>query len=105
MIRAGAVFGGKSVQKQQKEEKAACRNETASMMRACAGLVGPKSVNKYCTWPKHGRKYHELVDVMRVLGVLVRPRAAERSFTRGFSLKKKSRRTTTITEDSPVVHQ
>ena len=29
----------------QKEEKAACKSEMASMMRACAGLVGPKSEN------------------------------------------------------------
>ena len=35
----------KVCKKQQKEEKAACRNEMASMMRACAGLVGPKSEN------------------------------------------------------------
>ena len=35
----------KVCKKQQKEEKAACRSEMASMMRACAGLVGPKSEN------------------------------------------------------------
>ena len=35
----------KVCKKQQKEEKAACRNEMAGMMRACAGLVGPKSEN------------------------------------------------------------
>ena len=31
--------------KEQGEEKSACRNEMASMMCACAGLVGPKSEN------------------------------------------------------------
>ena len=54
-------------------------------------------------------KNHQLADVMRMLGPLVRPRAAKHSFTRRFSLKKKERPTTGIhqgsTRDPPRIHQ
>ena len=43
----------------------------------------------YCMCFKNRPKHHRLADVMRMLGALVRPHAAERSFTRGVSVKRR----------------
>ena len=48
-----------------------------------------KQMEKDGMWFKNRPKNHQLVDVMRKLWALVRPHAAERSFNRAFSLKKK----------------
>ena len=47
-----------------------------------------KKSEKYSKWWKKAPKGKQLAHVMRMLGALVRPRAAEPISNRGFSLKK-----------------
>ena len=64
------------------------------------GHLGVENRRKSKKIDENRPKNHQLADVVRLLGALVRPRAAEGSFNRVFSLKKKERPATRIHQGS-----